>query len=224
MDTFLQLSVNGAGKGAVYALLALGFVIIYRATGVVNFAHGSLVFVGGYVTYAMSDNVGFIAAAAIGILSAGLLLLFRYTSWGLAMRAQAENREAAALMGIRNSQITASAWVVAGLLAGIAVQFIATSDFSGSGVSRGTHALALVAFPAAVIGGLDSVGGAVLGGFIVGLTEAYASQYIALDFSKSAVFIVMLVVLVARPSGLFGSREVNRVCHPDSPRGLTCPC
>lgn len=292
MDTFLQLSVNGAGKGAVYALLALGFVIIYRATGVVNFAHGSLVFVGGYVTYAMSDNVGYIAAAIIGILSAGLLalfvervliansrnadpialvlltigvdvviteeiarrlgtdvpflqapwvgstmslggvtilrgqlvalavgavliigllLLFRYTSWGLAMRAQAENREAAALMGIRNSQITASAWVVAGLLAGIAVQFIATSDFSGSGVSRGTHALALVAFPAAIIGGLDSVGGAVLGGFIVGLTEAYASQYIALDFSKSAVFIVMLVVLVARPSGLFGSREVNRV-------------
>lgn len=76
MDTFLQLSVNGAGKGAVYALLALGFVIIYRATGVVNFAHGSLVFVGGYVTYAMTDNVGFFAAAAIGIISAGLLALF----------------------------------------------------------------------------------------------------------------------------------------------------
>lgn len=292
MDTFLQLTMNGGGKGAVYALLALGFVIIFRATGVVNFAHGSLVFVGGYVTFAMSDNVGFIPAAIIGILSAGalalfvervliarsrnadpialvlltigvdvvvteevarrlgtdvpflkapwvgspmdiggvfilrgqlvaliigavlitgLLLLFRYTSWGLAMRAQAENREAAALMGVRNSQVTAAAWVVAGLLAGIAVLFIATSDFSGSGVSRGTHALALVAFPAAIIGGLDSVGGAVLGGFIVGLTEAYASQYIALDFSKSAVFIVMLVVLIYRPSGLFGSKEVNRV-------------
>lgn len=155
---------------------------------------------------------GQLVALVVGaVLIIGLLLLFRYTSWGLAMRAQAENREAAALMGIRNSQITATAWVVAGLLAGIAVQFIATSDFSGSGVSRGTHALALVAFPAAVIGGLDSVGGAVLGGFIVGLTEAYASQYIALDFSKSAIFIVMLVVLVARPSGLFGSREVNRV-------------
>lgn len=292
MDTFLQLTMNGGGKGAVYALLALGFVIIFRATGVVNFAHGSLVFVGGYVTFAMSDNVGFIPAAIIGILSAGalalfiervliaqsrnadpialvlltigvdvvvteevarrlgtgapflkapwvgnpievggvfilrgqlvafivgailitgLLLLFRYTSWGLAMRAQAENREAAALMGVRNSQVTAAAWVVAGLLAGIAVLFIATSDFSGSGVSTGTHALALVAFPAAIIGGLDSVGGAVIGGFLVGLTEAYASQYIALDFSKSAVFIVMLVVLVARPSGLFGSKEVSRV-------------
>ena len=292
MTTFLQLSVNGAGRGSVYALLALGFVIIFRATGVVNFAHGSLVLVGGYVAYAFSDDVGFLTAAALGIAAAALLalfvervliartrnadpialvlltigvdvvvteevarrlgtdapflrapwaqdviragdivllkgqlvalgagvvligsllLLFRYTGWGLAMRAQAENREAAALMGVRNSQVTAAAWIVAGVLAGIAVLFLATPDFSGSGVSRSTHALALVAFPAAIIGGLDSVGGAVFGGFIVGLTEAYAAEYIAFDFSKSAVFIVMLVVLVARPSGLFGSREVNRV-------------
>ena len=292
MTTFLQLTVNGGGRGAVYALLALGFVIIFRATGVVNFAHGSLVLVGGYVAYAFSDDLGFAGSAALGILSAALLalfvervliartpqrrpdrpgpahhrrrrrghrggrtaarhrrtvparpwaqdvmrmgdvvllkgqlvalgvgvvliasllLLFRYTGWGLAMRAQAENREAAALMGVRNSQVTAAAWIVAGLLAGIAVLFLATPDFSGSGVSRATHALALVAFPAAIIGGLDSVGGAVFGGFIVGLTEAYASEYIAFDFSKSAVFIVMLIVLVVRPSGLFGSQEVHRV-------------
>ena len=292
MNTFLQLTVNGAGRGAVYALLALGFVIIFRATGVVNFAHGSLVLVGGYVVYAMSDNVGFWVAALIGIaaaallalviergliaripnadpitlvlltigvdvvvteeiarrlgtdapflrapfaqdvirfgdiavlrgqlvalgtgaiLIAALLLAFRFTGWGLTMRAQAENREAAALMGVRNTQVTAVAWIVAGALAGIAVLFLATPDFSGSGVSRATHALALVAFPAAIIGGLDSVGGAVVGGFVVGLTEAYAAEYIAFDFSKSAVYIVMLVVLVLAPSGLFGSREVHRV-------------
>lgn len=292
MTTFLQLTVNGAGRGAVYALLALGFVIIFRATGVVNFAHGSLVLVGGYVVYALSDDLGFAGAAAAGILAAallallverflvartrnadpialalltigvdvvvteeiarrlgtdapflrppfaqdvirigdlavltgqvvalgagailigGLLLAFRFTGWGLAMRAQAENKEAAALMGIHNTRVTAVAWVVAGALAGIAVLFLATPDFSGSGVSRATHALALVAFPAAIIGGLDSVGGAVVGGFVVGLTEAYAAEYIAFDFSKSAVYIVMLVVLVAAPSGLFGSKEVHRV-------------
>ncbi len=292
MDTFLQLTVNGAGRGAVYALLALGFVIIFRATGVVNFAHGSLVLAGGYLAYRFSEVFGFAAGAILGVACAGLLALaierllvarvksadpialvlltigvdvvvleeiarrlgtetpflrapwanevidvggisllrgqivalvvglviiggllalFRYTNWGLAMRAQAENREAAALMGIRNSRITATAWLVAGLLAGIAVLFLATPDFSGSGISRATHALALVAFPAAIIGGLDSVGGAVLGGFIVGLTEAYVSQYISFDFSKVAVFLVMLVILVVRPSGLFGSREVHRV-------------
>lgn len=292
METFLQLTVNGAGRGAVYALLALGFVIIFRATGVVNFAHGSLVLAGGYLAYRLSESFGFVVGAILGVAAAGLLAvaierllvsrvrnadpialvlltigvdvvileeaarrlgtttpflrapwandvmniggvsvlqgqvvalgvglvliggllaLFRYTNWGLAMRAQAENREAAALMGINNAQITAMAWLVAGLLAGIAVLFLATPDFSGSGVSRATHALALVAFPAAIIGGLDSVGGSVLGGFIVGLTEAYVSQYVSFDFSKVAVFLVMLVVLVVRPSGLFGSREVHRV-------------
>ncbi|MGH3458658.1 branched-chain amino acid ABC transporter permease [Aeromicrobium sp.] len=292
MTTFLQLTVNGAGRGAVYALLALGFVIIFRATGVVNFAHGSFVFLGGYVTYVASDSLGFAGAAALGVATAAigallierfliartrladpislalltigvdviitediarrlgtetpflsppfagdvvrigdvtilsgqlvaiavsavligtLLLAFRYTGWGLSMRAQAENREAASLMGIRNSQVTASAWVVAGALAGIAVLFLATQDFSGAGLSRGTHALALVAFPAAIIGGLDSVGGAVFGGLVVGLTEAYAAQYISFDFSKSAVYLVMLVILVAVPSGLFGSKDVNRV-------------
>lgn len=292
MNTFLQLSVNGAGRGAVYALLALGFVVIFRATGVVNFAHGSLVFIGGYVAYVFADDLGFYGAAVMGIVAAALLALFvervlinrtrnadpialalltigvdvvvteeiarrlgtdapflkapfaqdvidlgeisvlkgqvvaiivgvvliaaliaafRFTGWGLTMRAQAENKEAAALMGVRNARVTAAAWVVAGALAGIAVLFLATPDFSGSGVGRATHALALVAFPAAIIGGLDSVGGAVIGGFVVGLTEAYSAEYIAFDFSKSAVYIVMLVVLVLAPSGLFGSKEVHRV-------------
>jgi len=155
---------------------------------------------------------GQLVALVSGVVLIGaLLLLLRFTSWGLSMRAQAENREAAALMGIRNAQVTAAAWLVAGLLAGVAVIFLATPDFSGSGISRSTHALALVAFPAAIIGGLDSVGGAILGGFLVGLTEAYAGEYIAFDFAKSAVFIVMLAVLVIRPSGLFGSKEVHRV-------------
>ena len=145
------------------------------------------------------------------ILITALLLAFRYTGWGLAMRAQAENREAASLMGIRNAQVTASAWVVAGVLAGIAALFLATRDFSGAGLSRSTHALALVAFPAAIIGGLDAIGGAVIGGLVVGLTEAYTAEYVSFDFSKSAVYLVMLVVLVAAPSGLFGTKDVHRV-------------
>lgn len=292
MNTFLQLSVNGLGKGAVYALLALGFVIIFRATGVINFAHGSLALIGGYLVYLTRDSLGYYGAAAVGIAAAGIgaliverllisrtrladpialalltigvdvivleeivrrlgtnlpflnapfgnevirlggiavlraqlvalvagaviigafFLAFRYTGWGVAMRAQAENREASALMGIHSRRVTASAWLVAGALAGVAVLFIATQDFSGAGLSRATHAIALVAFPAAIIGGLDSTAGAVLGGAIVGLTEAYSAEYISFDFSKSAVYIVMLVVLVAVPSGLFGTKELQRV-------------
>ncbi len=292
MNVFLQLSANGIGKGAVYALLALGFVIIFRATGVVNFAHGSLVLAGGYIVILTRDQLGFLLAAALGVATAGLLALFlervlvararhadvlslalltigvdvllteeivrrlgvqvpfiggpydaapftiggvtffrtqlvaivvsavligafflafRLSSWGVAMRAQAENREAAALMGIRSGRVTASAWLVAGLLAGVAVLFIATQDFSGAGLSRGTHSIALAAFPAAILGGLDSTEGAVVGGVVVGLTEALSAEYISFDFSKSAVFLVMLVVLVVRPSGLFGTRELHRV-------------
>lgn len=291
METFLQLVVNGLGKGAVYALLALGFVMIFKATEVVNFALGSLVLVGGYLVYVLKDTIGWFAAAAVGILGAavagllierilagarsadqnslalltigvdviiseevvrrlgaaipfigdpfdadpirigavtifrtqaialvvGLVLItafflaFRFTDWGVAMRAQAENREAAALMGIRSSRVTATAWVIAGALAGVAVLFMATQDFSGAGLGRGTHAIALIAFPAAILGGMDSTVGAVVGGIIVGLTEALSAQYISFDFSKSAVFLVMLAVLVLRPSGLFGTKEFTRV-------------
>lgn len=292
MTTFLQLMVNGLGKGAVYALLALGFVIIYKATEVVNFAHGSLVLVGGYLVYELKDAIGWISAAVVGILAAALaglviervllrnarsadhnslalltigidviiteeivrrvgadipfigdpydsqplqiagltvfrtqalalvvgglliaafLIVFRYSDWGVAMRAQAENREAAALMGINSSRVTATAWLVAGALAGVAVLFMATQDFSGAGLGRGTHAIALIAFPAAILGGLDSTAGAVVGGLVVGLTEALTAEYISFPFSKSAVFLVMLLVLVIRPSGLFGTKELSRV-------------
>ncbi|MCU1423151.1 MAG: branched-chain amino acid transporter permease [Microbacteriaceae bacterium] len=292
MNTFVQLVVNGLGKGAVFALLALGFVIIFKATEVVNFAHGSLVLFGGYLVVVTRDTLGWVGASVVGILGAGLLAFllervllsrskhadanslalltigvdviiteeivrrlgvslpfigeawdaqpfqiggitlfrthivafvvatvlitaftcaFKYSNWGVAMRAQAENREAAALMGIRSSRVTATAWLVAGLLAGVAVLFIATQDFSGAGLSRGTQSIALAAFPAAILGGLDSTAGAVVGGLVVGLVEALSAQYISFDFSLSAVFLVMLVVLGVRPSGLFGTRESTRV-------------
>jgi branched-chain amino acid transport system permease protein len=284
--------VNGLGRGAVFALLALGFVIIFKASGVLNFAHGSLVLLGGYVVARTQGDLGFAGSAALGIavaalgavvierglvarrpmadpialalltigvdvimvneivrrlgedipflghpydgkpfqigsitffrtqlialgvgtvLVAAFFVAFRYTGWGVAMRALAENREAAALMGIRRTRVTATAWVVAGALAGVAVLFLATQDFSGAGVSRGTHAVALVAFPAAIVGGLDSTGGAIVGGVIVGLTESMSAQYISYDFSKVAIYMVMLAVLVVAPSGLFGTRERSRV-------------
>lgn len=293
MDTFLQVLINGTGKGAVFALLALGFVIIYKATQVVNFAHGSLALFGGYVVSVLKPQAGWGLAAVGGIVAAAMLALlverlllaqarlatdeslaimtigvdvlllteivrrlgteaspflgdpydvrpivlgsltvgrsqtvalgvsvvlilaffaaFRYSSWGVAMRAQSEKKEAAALMGIRSSRVTASAWAVGGALAGISMLFLATQDFSGGGLSQATHGIALAAFPAAIIGGLTSPGGAVVGGFVVGITESFTAQYVDLDFSKVAVYLVMLLVLVFRPSGLFGKVVQARV-------------
>lgn len=293
MNTFVQVLINGTGKGAVFALLALGFVIIYKATEVINFAHGSMALFGGYLVFVLKPHLGWFGAAVAGILSAALLAfliervllanarlasedslailtigvdvillteitrrlgteaapflgdpydampftigdvtlprtqtvalvvsvvliltffaIFRYSNWGVSMRAQSENKEAAALMGIRSSRVTASAWAVGGGLAGVAVLFLATQDFSGSGLSQGTHSIALIAFPAAVIGGLTSPGGAVLGGFIVGMTEAVTAVYVNFEFSKVAVYLVMLAVLVIKPSGLFGRVEQQRV-------------
>ncbi|MFK4040133.1 branched-chain amino acid ABC transporter permease [Nonomuraea wenchangensis] len=292
METFLQLTAIGVGNGAVYALLALGFVIIYKSTGAINFAHGSFVLLGGFVVALLKDDLGWPMAVLAGIATAGLgavlieralvsrarlatheslalmtigidvivsqeilrrlalstpylgdpydtltlrigdivlfrtqfwaavvavvltgafFLAFRYSEWGISMRALSEDREAAALVGIRSSLVTASSWCVAGLLAGIAAVFIATQDFGGAGLGQGTHAAALVAFPAAIIGGMDSTLGAIFGALIVGLTQVYSGHYIGFDFAKSAVFIVMLIVLIARPSGLFGGRVVHRV-------------
>ena len=264
MGTFVQLVVNGLGKGAVYALLALGFVIIFKATEVVNFAHGSLVLVGGFVVYELKDTLGWVGAAAIGIGAAALagLLIERVF---MARARQADHNSLALLtigidviiteeivrrvgaeipfigdpydaQPIRLAGLTVfrtqavalvvgavlialfflafrySNWGVAmRALAGVAVLFLATQDFSGAGLGRGTHAIALIAFPAAILGGLDSTAGAIVGGVIVGLTEALSAQYISFEFSKSAVFLVMLLVLVVRPSGLFGTREISRV-------------
>ncbi|MEO3938325.1 branched-chain amino acid ABC transporter permease [Dermatophilaceae bacterium Soc4.6] len=293
MSILVQVLLNGTGRGAIYALLALGFVIIYKATEVVNFAHGSLALFGGYLTYALKSQVGWYLAALLGVLSAALLafllerlilsraklasqdslailtigvdiiilteisrrlgteaapflgdpyqgirlsilgatvegpqivalisaivligaffVVFRYSSWGLAMRAQSENKEAAALMGIRSSRVTSSAWAVGGALAGIAVLFIATLPIAGGAGLTAAHTIAFAAFPAAILGGLTSPGGAVVGGLTVGLVEAFSQQYINQDFAKVAVYLVMLIVLVARPSGLFGRVEQQRV-------------
>lgn len=293
MTTFVQVLVNGLGEGAVFALLALGFVIIYKATETVNFAHGSLALFGGYVIYRAQQHMPWFVAVVLGVLAAavlavlierlllaraknagpdslailtigvdiiilteitrrlgtaaapflgepydskplhilgatvsrtymiallvamvliaGFFLVFRFTTWGLAMRAQAENQEAAALMGIRRWRVTASAWLVGGAMAGISVIFLATNDIGGGSGLLAAHTVAFAAFPAAVLGGLTSPGGAVLGGLLVGLTDAFASQYVDLTFASVAVYLVMLLVLVVRPAGLFGRVEQLRV-------------
>nr|WP_202528010.1 branched-chain amino acid ABC transporter permease [Streptomyces sp. SID5770] len=288
--------INGVSLGSIYALIALGFVVIFRATEVVNFAHASLLLAGGYVTAVLHDDIGFwpallagIAGAAVvgaaveflvmrrhrgadhsvlaivtigvdillateltrrigtdiltlgdpwgdavvtvgpvtiaqtriaALLAAALLitaflLAFRYTSWGVAMRAAAENQETAALMGIRLGRVSLGAWAVAGGLAAVAALFLTV--FPTPGLERATSLAALKAFPAAILGGLDSTTGALVGGLLVGVTESLATGYqgdlafLGRGIGDLAPYLVMVAVLLIRPAGLFGTKELARV-------------
>ncbi|HEX5568908.1 MAG TPA: branched-chain amino acid ABC transporter permease [Streptomyces sp.] len=296
MTTFVELLLSGLSIGSVYALIALGFVVIFRATEVVNFAHASLLLAGGYVTAVLSDDIGFWAALPVGIAGAAalgalieflvirryrgrdhgvlaivtigvdivliteltrrigsrvypmgdpwgdkvltlgpvsvpqtrvaafvtagvvitvFLLVFRLTSWGVAMRAVAEHPETAALMGVRLGRVSLSAWAVAGGLATVAALFLTV--FPTPGLERGTSLAALKAFPAAILGGLDSTTGALVGGLIVGVTQSLATGYqsdlafLGRGIGELAPYLVMLLVLLVRPAGLFGTRELSRV-------------
>ncbi|GGW25001.1 branched-chain amino acid ABC transporter permease [Streptomyces xantholiticus] len=296
MTTFTELLLGGLSMGSVYALIALGFVVIFKATEVVNFAHASLLLAGGYVTAVLHDDLGFWPALAVGIAGAAVvgsavdflvmrryrgsdhsvlaivtigvdilltteltrligtdvmalgdpwgdrvvnlgeitiaqtriaafaaaallitafLLAFRYTSWGVAMRAAAENPQTAALMGVRLGRVSMSAWAVAGALAAVAALFLTV--FPTPGLERATSLAALKAFPAAILGGLDSTTGALAGGLIVGVTESFATGYqseltfLGGGIGDLAPYLVMLLVLLARPAGLFGTKELARV-------------
>lgn len=296
MTTFLALLANGLSLGAVYALVALGFVIIFKVSEVLNFAHGSMVLFGAYVTARAAPSLGFPAAVAIGVAGTALLgvviewgllarirhahptqltimtlgidilittdltrrigsdvlppgqpwgadtvslggvgitanrliafcvaavliglffLAFRFSDWGVTLRASAEDPEASSLMGIRQARVKAVAWLIAGALAAVAGVFLAGSPISG--VEPSLRMVAFAAFPAAVLGGLDSMAGALAGGLIIGVAESLVAGYQnSLGFLGGGVgsvvpYAVMLLVLLVRPSGLFGTRELARV-------------
>ncbi len=296
MTQFLSLLLNGISLGAIYALIALGFVIIFKASEVVSFTQGSLLLLGAYTIARLSDPLGFWLAALAGIavttlaaliverlvinrlrgapvislaivtigvdiilltelirrigsdilnvphpwagqsvrfgdvgmsqnrliavlvaavLIAAFFAAFKYSSWGVAMRASAEDGETAALMGIRLGRVSALAWMVAGALAAVAALFLVGTPTPG--VSPAVYTVALRAFPAAILGGLDSTGGALVGGMLIGLTESLAAGYqddllfLGRGFGDVVPYVVMIIVLLVRPSGLFGTKELTRV-------------
>jgi branched-chain amino acid transport system permease protein len=165
-------------------------------------------------------GVGIPEARAWAILVAAALvsvffLAFRATPWGAAMRASSADPVTAELLGISERRVAAAAWMIGGVLAVLAGIFLAAAP--NPGLSSASHLVALSAIPAVVIGGLDSSGGAVLGGLAVGLVQGlmtgYSSHYPVLgdDVGGVAPYVLMIVVLLWRPSGVFGSKEVARV-------------
>lgn len=156
-----------------------------------------------------------VAIIACVIILGALFAAMKFTGWGIASRAAAEDGEAAALMGINLDRVGTIAWALAGVLALIAGIFL--TSLPSAGITPGVALVALNAFPAAVVGGLDSVGGALVGGLIIGVTESFATsygpqlQFLGAGFGTIVPWVVMLIVLLVRPTGLFGTKEISRV-------------
>lgn len=297
MTQVIELLANGVSLGCIDALIALGFVVVFKATRVVNFAYGSLLLLGAYVVGRYHDRLGFVGAAALALVVTAVvaaligvvllrrvrladpgtlaivtlgvdivlateltrrigtdllttgdpwgaqvvslgdihvpqtrlvaaavavvvvvafLVILRFTDWGIALRASAERPATATLMGIRLGRVAGGTWILAGGLAALAGLFFTAFPSAGISGTVGQAALG-AAVPAAVLGGLDSTTGALVGGLAVGLTATFAAGYqdqlafLGRGLGDVAPYIVMLLVLLVRPSGLFGSREVTRV-------------
>jgi branched-chain amino acid transport system permease protein len=156
-----------------------------------------------------------IAGGVALVLVAALGAAVKFSDWGVAMRSAAEDGETASLMGIRLNRVAAGAWALAGALAAVGGLFL--TSFPAAGVTADAGVVALAAIPAVVLGGFDSPAGAVIGGLLIGVVSVLCSGYqdelsfLGRGIGTVAPWVVMLLVLLIRPSGLFGTREVTRV-------------
>jgi branched-chain amino acid transport system permease protein len=161
---------------------------------------------GGVIIVRTELLVAFVLAV---IAFVGFILFFRYTNIGLAMRATAENQQLAESTGLRVRAILAVVWAIAALLAGVAgvLQGGATS------LTQAIPFLGLRAFPALLLGGIESIGGALVGGLVIGVVEQWATLLFpgTQAGTELAPFVVLMVVLVIRPEGLFGEKEIERI-------------
>ncbi|MDQ3155589.1 MAG: branched-chain amino acid ABC transporter permease [Actinomycetota bacterium] len=158
-------------------------------------------------------SLGLIAVTAVVVIA--LAVFFRYSRAGLAMRATALDQETALAQGIKVGMMFAMAWAIAGGLAAIAGTFVAAQT---AGMEQTSWTIALKALPAIIIGGLESLPGAVIGGLSVGIIESLTANYqpefapwLGANFALVAPYALMFLVLLVRPYGLFGTKEVERV-------------
>jgi branched-chain amino acid transport system permease protein len=290
METFIQLTVNGLANGAILALAALGFVLIYKATGVLNFAQGEFLLIAAFVIWFMLVELGLpwvagiaiavvvgvalgvvierlilrpmvgepvisvimvtigLAAAlaaivqiiwgtrprpfpafipggsvelfgatvainrlwALGVVALALVafgLFYTRSRSGVAMRAVADDQQAALAQGISVRRTFAFAWALAGVSAVAGGALVANLI----GVSGAISAFGLLVFPVVILGGLDSVPGAVVGGAIIGLLTAYTGGYIGGGLETVIPYIALLAILMVKPYGLFGQVRIERV-------------
>jgi len=138
---------------------------------------------------------------------AAFALFFRFTSFGLQMRATANGHEAALVSGINVERVNRVAWAIGSMLAAVGGLFLGQIQLA----STDLESAGLLALPAVVIGGLQSIPGAIVGGLMVGVIEQMSATYVSPRASDVFVYVLLLVVLMARPWGLFGQRELGQV-------------
>lgn len=152
-----------------------------------------------------------LATFIVALIAAGVFIyFFQYTKTGLAMQATSENHELARSVGIKVSRVFALSWAIAGIVATLGGVLLATL----SGVSINLFTVALVAFPAILLGGLESFPGAIIGGLMVGLVQALVQTSTIIEVRNSseiAPYVLLLIVLVLRPEGLFGRERIERI-------------
>ena len=289
---FLQLVISGIAQGCIYGLIALGFVLIYKATETVSFAQGEMMMLGAFAGLALMTALGFafwitipavmLAMAVFGVLlervvirpilgqpafsivmltigigyvarglitmipgigtethtlpvpykdqisnwngliinweqmaiiaatavlCALLFVMFRYSKMGIAMQAASQNQLAAYYMGIPVKRLNGLVWGLSAAVAAIAGLLLAPITF----VHANMGFIGLKAFPAAVVGGFGSLPGAIVGGIIIGLVESLSGFYLPEGVKDIAAYVVVLIMLMVKPNGLFGEKLRKKV-------------
>jgi branched-chain amino acid transport system permease protein len=292
MEFFLQLLIQGLSVGFLYALAALGFVMIFKSSSVLNFAHGELLAIGAFIFLAFSVKwnlpiylsfaltivgtfaLGFVIerlflrpligealievimlTVGLAAMFKGLLLVifggnlfnypdflpagltikwgaiqippvyvasfiigiifllifgffFKYSSQGIYMRSVADNQPAALSLGVHVRRVFAMSWAIAALVC--AISGIILGIMNGINVHN-ISVLGLKVFPVVILGGLESIGGAIIGGLIIGLLETFTGGYVSTSLKEVIPYIVLVFILLVKPYGLFGLVEIERV-------------
>ncbi len=292
MQFFLQLLFQGISIGFLYALAALGFVMIFKSSSVLNFAHGELLAIGAFLFLVLASwaklpiavaflltltgcfALGFIierlflrpligeALIYVIMLTVGLAamfkglmlfifggnlhsypdflpqtlsiqwgviqippvyvvtfiigliflvffrLFFKHSSQGIYMRSVADNQRAALSLGVHVRRVFALSWAIAALVCGMSG--IILGIINGINVHNLSH-IGLKVFPVVILGGLESIGGAIIGGVIIGLLETFTGGYVSTSLREIVPYIILVFILLVKPYGLFGLVEIERV-------------
>ena len=292
MDFFLQLLVNGVCVGLLYGISAMGFVMIFKASSVLNFAHGELLAMGAFFFLSLTawgkipvaaafvltltgcfllgfliekfflrpligEKLIFVIMLTVGLAAMfkGLILLvwggnlhtypeflpaslelhlgsitivpvysatlvisvaflvlfglfFKKSSQGIFMHSVADNQKAALSLGVHVRRVFALSWAIAAMVA--CMSGIVLGIINGVNV-HDLSAIGLKVFPVVILGGLDSIGGAIIGGIIIGLLETFTGGYLSPSLRDVVPYIALVFILMVKPYGLFGLVEIERV-------------
>ena len=292
MDFFIQLLIGGLSIGFLYGISAMGFVMIFKSSSVLNFAHGELLAIGAYFFLALATWGGlpipvtfflalggsfvfgllveriflrpligepliFVIMLTVGlaamfkgsilllwggnlytypdflpnflgihwgsirvppvygtVLIIGTLFLilfglfFKFSSQGIYMRSVADNQRAALSLGVNVKRVFALSWAIAALVAGMSGMVLGI--INGVNV-HSLSAIGMKVFPVVILGGLDSIGGAIIGGIIIGLLETFTGGYLSPSLRDVVPYVVLVLILLVKPYGLFGLKEIERV-------------